>query len=387
MAAILDWLKERFTPVSPLPVGVYHLQATPAGRPPFRLHLRLQKDGSGILILNASTVLQLNPTAAEYAFHLIKGSDPIAAAKSVAARYRVKKSQALADFSDFMTRILTLAETEDLDPVAALGFERAALNSAALTAPLRLDCALTYRLPPGADPLNAPTKNVSRELSTAEWLQIIDQAWAQGIPHLVFTGGEATLREDLPELIARAESNGQVTGLLTDGHKLADPAYLDRLLQTGLDHLMIVLPTHAEPDWQAIQNAIAADIFLAVHLTLTPQNQPQARSLLQKLHQAGTEAVSLSLSDLALQEELSRLRDFCADLGLRLIADLPVPYSAANPVSLETAEENETPGAGKAWLYVEPDGDVLPAQGLAENILGNLLTDPWGKIYTRRRPA
>ncbi|GAB4480665.1 MAG: hypothetical protein OHK0031_02010 [Anaerolineales bacterium] len=370
-----------FTPVRPLPEGVHHLQSAPQGRAPFRLHLRLQKDGSGILIINASTVLQLNPSAAEYAYHLIKGTDPLEAAKTVAARYRVKKSQALADFSDFMTRILTLAQTEDLDPVSTLGFERVAPNSAALTAPLRLDCALTYRLPPAADPLNAPDKRVTRELTSAEWQQIIDLAWAHGVPHIVFTGGEATLRPDLPELIARAEQNGQVTGLLTDGHKLADPAYLNTLLQTGLDHLMMILPSDAEPNWQALQNAIAADIFLAVHLTLTPQNLSAARPLMRKLHQAGIEALSLSLSDPALHEELSRLRDFAAELGLRLVADLPVPYSAANPVALETADEDELPGAGRAWLYVEPDGDVLPAQGMAETILGNLLTDPWEKIY------
>ena len=66
---------------------------------------------------------------------------------------------------------------------------------------------------------------------------MLDKAWAFGIPHITFTGGEPTLREDLPALIAHAEANGQVTGLLTDGLKLADDAYLNSLLQTGLDHL------------------------------------------------------------------------------------------------------------------------------------------------------
>ena len=48
---------------------------------------------------------------------------------------------------------------------------------------------------------------------------------------MVFTGGEPTLRDDLPELIAHAESNGQVSGLLSDGLRFADPAYLDSLLR------------------------------------------------------------------------------------------------------------------------------------------------------------
>jgi hypothetical protein len=374
-------LVERFSPVKPLPAGVHHFQSPTEDEKPFRLHLRLNKDGSGILILNASTVLQLNATAAEYAYHLIKGTEPLEAAKSISARYRIKKSQALEDFGDFMERILTLAHTDDLDPVSSLGFERVQPNSANLTAPLRLDCALTYRLPPGGDPLNAPSKRVERELTTDEWKSIMDKAWALGIPQIVFTGGEATLRDDLPELIAYAEKNGQVAGLLTDGQRLADNDYLDSLLQTGLDHLMIVLPTQAEPNWQAIQNALVADIFLSVHLTLTPQNAPGAQSLMEKLHQAGVEAVSLSVADPTLGEMLSRLHDLAANLNLRIVSDLPVPYSEAHPVALETAEDAEPGGAGKAWLYVEPDGDVLPSQGMADQILGNLLRDEWARIY------
>jgi MoaA/NifB/PqqE/SkfB family radical SAM enzyme len=58
-----------------------------------------------------------------------------------------------------------------------------------------------------------------------------------------------------------------------------------------------------------------------------------------------------------------------------------VPYSADNPVALETAQDDVPAGAGKSWLYVEPDGDVLPAQGMAGQVLGNLLRDPWETIY------
>ena len=62
--------------------------------------------------------------------------------------------------------------------------------------------------------------------------------------------------------------------------------------------------------------------------------------------------------------------------------DLPVPYSEQNPVALETESDNIPSGAGNAWLYVEPDGDVLPAQGMAGNVLGNFLTDRWETIYS-----
>ncbi len=378
---IFELIASRFKPVETLPPGSYHLQAAPQDGKPYRLHLRLQADGTGILVVNAATVLHLNPTAAEYAYHLVRGATADEAARAIADRYRVNREQARADYRDFVDRIQTLVETEDLDPVTFFDFERVSPNSAALSAPLRLDCALTYQLPAGADPLMSPGKRVTRELTTAEWEAILDKAWQFGIPHIVFTGGEATLREDLPALIARAEKNGQVCGLLTDGHKLADKAYLNTLLQTGLDHLMIVLPVSGEPDWQAIQNALLADIFLSVHLTVTPQNVAGTQALMSKLHKAGVEAMSLSISDDSLQTELSHLGDVAAEMGLRLVFDLPVPYSSANPVALEVADQDVASGAGRAWLYVEPDGDVLPAQGMSDKILGNLLTDSLEKIY------
>lgn len=378
---IIEYITSRFKPVTALPQNSYHLEAAPEDGKPYRLHLRLQADGTGILIINAATILHLNPTAAEYAYHLLHGATPDEAAKAIAARYRVNREQARGDYKDFVDRIHTLVETEDLDPVTFLDFERIAPNSAALAAPLRLDCALTYQLPEGADPLMSPAKRVSRELTTTEWESVIDKAWDFGIPHIVFTGGEATLRNDLPQLIARAEKNGQVCGLLTDGHKLSDRAYLNTLLQTGLDHLMIILPSAGEPDWQAIQNALVEDIFLSVHITITPQNTAGVPTLMEKLHKAGVEAMSLSISDPSLADDLSRLGDVAGEMGLRLISDLPAPYSAANPVALETAQDETISGAGKAWLYIEPDGDILPAQGMADRILGNILTDPWDKIY------
>ena len=62
-----------------------------------------------------------------------------------------------------------------------------------------------------------------------------------GVPHIVFTGGEATLRDDLPELIAHAESNGQITGLNTNARRLSDENYVQKLVEAGLDHVQITV--------------------------------------------------------------------------------------------------------------------------------------------------
>ncbi|HEY3475908.1 MAG TPA: hypothetical protein VGK56_14955, partial [Anaerolineales bacterium] len=78
----INRLADRFPKIRPLPEGVYHKQDIQDEKP-YRLHLRLKPNGSGVFILNASTVLQLNATAAEYAYHFIHGTEPDDAAKQV----------------------------------------------------------------------------------------------------------------------------------------------------------------------------------------------------------------------------------------------------------------------------------------------------------------
>ena len=378
---IINRLADQFSKVKPLQEGMHHMQATLEDETPYRLHLRLRKDGSGTLVVNASTILHLNPTAAEYAYHLIKGTPPEEAAKEISQRYRISKGVALEDYQDFVERIHTLLETPDLDPVSFLDFERVAPHSGDLTAPLRLDCALTYRLPPETNAEYAPTKRVDRELTTEEWGQILDIAWREGVPHVTFTGGEPTLREDLPDLIARAEKNGQVCGLLSDGLKLADKAYLHTLLNTGLDHLLFLLQPENETSWQALEIIMPEDLFTTVHITVSEKTLASMDGTLQKLADLEVTSLSLSLADVALHDSMQGVLDKAAHLGLQLAFDLPVPYSADNPVAMETAEDKVPSGAGKSWLYVEPDGDVLPTQGMAGQVLGNLLRDPWNTIY------
>ena len=89
----------------------------------------------------------------------------------------------------------------------------------------------------------------------------------------------------------------------------------------------------------------------------------------------GVGLVSLSAADPQLSEALAKGRDQLAALGMGLVWNLPVPYSAIHPVALE-AGDALIEGAGRAWLYIEPDGDLRPAQGNPD-VLGNLLRDDW----------
>ncbi len=387
MNRLRDTYRRIFPKKQPLPPGIFHYQA-PADSPQlYRLHLRLEPYGSGILIVNAKTVLHLNQTAAEYAYYFVTQMAEEDVSRQMARRYHVKREQALNDFRTLRDQLDALIHTPDLDPVTFLDFERRDPYTTDLSAPYRLDCALTYRVSTTSTQDSAPIDRVRRELSTAEWQSIMDKAWQAGIPHVIFTGGEPTLRPDLPDLITYAEKLGLVSGVLTDGLRLSETKYLQSLLMSGLDHLMIILQPELEQSWEALRDALVEDIFTTVHITVTPDNQGTIPGLLKRLAEMQIISLSLSASEPGLSESLKSAREVAANLSLPLDWDLPVPYSSLHPVAMELAENNVPPqGAGKAWLYIEPDGDVLPTQGI-NHVMGNMLVDPWEKIWNNRPQA
>ncbi len=381
---INQFLDRIFYTPKPLPPGKFSSMLT-IDDTPYRLHLRIENDGSGILILNAATVLHLNQTATEIAYHMINNTEADEIASHLVKRYQVTRELALQDIDEFEERIETLFETPDLDPETFLDMERVSRHTAAFEVPLRLDCALTYQLSSGGAELFAPTRRVDRDLSTEEWNHILDQAWDWGIPHVVFTGGEPTLRPDVVDLIQHAEGLGQVTGLITDGSRLVDNEYFQKLLDSGLDHLMIILNDQEEYSWESIRDAVNEDIHLTVHVTVNERNQENLVSLLDKLTDIGVINVSFSTPTRSLENALIVARQIASEKGLTLIYDLPVPYSDLNPLNIELEQDQTNlKGAGRSWLYIEPDGDVLPGQGYTTS-LGNLMTDNWMNVSVNRK--
>jgi organic radical activating enzyme len=384
MNKITERLSSLFKPKQLIEAGVYHFQTPSDADLQYRLHLRINHQGEGVLIINASTILHLNQTATEYAYHIVQETSVEETASQIAQRYQVDQNQARTDYLDFREKIRTLLEIPDLDPVSFLDISREDPYSGTIEAPYRLDCALTYQLPEKSNPELAPIRRVDRELSTEEWMKIIDHAWQAGVPHLIFTGGEPTLRDDLIDLIKHAEKNGQVTGLLTDGYKLIDADFRHDLLQSGLDHLLFALSPSDKESWDALKAILDEDLHTTVHLTIKPDYLTKISRIFSDLKDFGANAVSLSIQtsgDQKMSQALADARTELADLGLPLKWDLPVPYSEHNPINIELEFEQEVPaGAGKAWYYVEPDGDLLPAQGINE-VLGNLLTDDLNKLW------
>lgn len=77
-------------------------------------------------------------------------------------------------------------------------------------------------------------------LATSEWKDIIRQVTDLGVIELTFTGGEATLRSDLTELIGYARALHLIVNLRTNG-SLLNPKRLAEYADAGLQDLDVTL--------------------------------------------------------------------------------------------------------------------------------------------------
>ncbi len=106
--------------------------------------------------------------------------------------------------------------------------------------PLWLLAELTYRCPLHCVFCYNPLKyaGVQDELSTAEWVDVMQQARAMGAAQLGFSGGEPLMRDDLEELVQEAHHLGFYTNLITSGVGL-NATRAQRLKDAGLDHIQL----------------------------------------------------------------------------------------------------------------------------------------------------
>ena len=372
-----------------------------------RVHLRQEPDGRGLLVLNASRVLHLNQTAAEYARLILEQVPEKQAMRTIRRRYRVGAATARSDYRRMQEQLETLITADGaVCPIVGLDLERIDPFSVALTAPYRMDLALTYRCNNACPHCYVARSADHPEMDTATWKAILDRVWEVGIPHVCFTGGEATLREDLVDLVAYAEGLGLVTGLLTNGRRLSDASFVQALVTAGLDHVQITLESHDEVvhdrmvaapgAWretvQGVREAVAADLYTTTNTTLTRDNVPGIEETVAFIASLGVptfacnslvyagrgSTVGTGFREGELAPVLERVRETAGRHGLRLIWYTPTQYCALSPLQLELGVK-----ACTAALYnmcIEPDGAVIPCQSYYEP-LGHILRDPWEDIW------
>jgi radical SAM protein with 4Fe4S-binding SPASM domain len=402
---IADSIKKLFTREKPLGFGVYHRRITDEDGNNYRLHLRVEEGGTGILSINASRILHLNPSATEHAKLIIEGKSREEAVRHIRKRYRVGARQAAADYDKLMNVIESLTRTDDICPISYLDVSRIEPFSTPVSAPYRMDLALTYRCDNECGHCYVSKDRKVAEMDTASWKRVIDRLWDIGIYHVSFTGGEATLRDDLAELVAHTQDIGMVSGLLTNGRRLSDKKYLKTLVDEGIDYFQITLESADKSihnkmvctdGWDqtvaGIKNAGKTALYTITNTTITKDNIKTLSKTVDFIATLGVNAFAMNsiiysgeaksgkvaVTERELEKALHEVTEAATRNNLRFIWYTPTQYCKLDPMDLSIGIKQCT--AGKFNMLIEPDGTVLPCQSYFEPV-GNILKDDWDKIW------
>ena len=369
-----------------------------------RFHLRVDENGDSVLVIDASKMLFLNGTAVEYVKLALQNKTTEEVFKEFKRRYKkLEFDKIKKDYLRIKNKLLGLLKGKH---EIELGIEFVSYDSRdlELPAPFRMDIALTYKCQNKCIHCYNEKRD-QKELNTDDWKKAIDRMLEFGIPHIVFTGGEPTLRKDLPELIAHSEANGQITGLITNGRKLSKPGYLKKLIKLGLDHVQITVESHnaathdkivsSKGAWDetiaGIKLAVKENVYISTNTTIMKDNENEILDTVKFLHDLGVTRIScnsliragsgknvqgVTFEELA--SVLSKIKQLSAENGFDFVWYTPTPYCELNPINLDLGIKNCT--ACTINLACEPNGDVLPCQSYYKP-LGNILTDPWDNIW------
>jgi radical SAM protein with 4Fe4S-binding SPASM domain len=386
--------------------GIYHYRRELGDRE-MRLHLRVDPDGQGLLTVNAAGVLHLNATAAELMKHVLDGADRAAAVAAVRKVYRAERGQVEKDFDRIHEIIRHLETTEDACPIMNVDAPTVQPFGRKVSAPYRTDLALTYECNNRCQHCYVARKpGEVRPLGLEDWKAVLEKLWKVGVPHVCFTGGEATLSPHLVPLIEKAEDLGIITGLLTNGRKLADREYVRALCAAGLDHVQITIESHDREvhdemvgcpgAWEetvaGIRNAIDDDIYLVTNTTLCTLNVGGIEKTLELLKELDVRQFAmnsiiytgkapesgLGIEETELEPILGLITAKAAELGMRFIWYSPTHYCKLNPTMHGVGYKRCT--AAEYNICVEPDGAVIPCQSYYQPV-GNILADEWAKIW------
>jgi len=412
--ALLDTFKSILKPSSTVngpSSGLYHYMREDEDEKS-RIHLRVDADGHGTLIVNANRVMHLNPTASFMAWMILEGKRDTEILRACTDKWKVESRLLRDDLSAFHFQLEELIRPDGACPIHELELDITMPFSARPSAPYRMDLAITYRCNNDcAHCYNARERNFP-ELDTDHWKLILDKLWALGVPHIVFTGGEATLRNDLPELIAHAESNGQITGLNTNARRLSNEKYVQKLVEAGLDHVQITVESCDEgihdqmmrakgafkQTIQGLKNALNSKLYVMTNTTMLRTNVHKIPDTLDFLADLGVPTIGLNaliysghgltvgtgLKESELQPILDIATRKTAERGQRLIWYTPTQYCQFDPTANNLGVKGCT--AALYSMCIESNGNVLPCQSYYHP-LGNMLADSWDSIWNHSLSA
>ena len=251
--------------------------------------------------------------------------------------------------------------------------------------PLALLAEITHRCPMRCVYCSNPLalEPASRELDTATWCRVLEEAAAMGVLQVHFSGGEPTARPDLPALVAHAAGHGLYTNLITSAI-LLDRDSVAGLAAAGLEHIQISiqdvdvaageriggLPGAQRRKLEAARLTVEAGLALTINAVIHRHNACRVGAMIDlavelgagRLEVAHVQYYGWGLKNRAallptrqqLEETTAVVEAARQRLHGRLVIDYVIPdYYASRPKACMG-------GWGRRFLNVDPAGRVLP---------------------------
>ena len=250
---------------------------------------------------------------------------------------------------------------------------------------------------------------MKKGLSTNDFKIIINKISNEAhVPTISFTGGEPTLRKDLPELIAYADSLGMRSNLITNGIVCANEDFVKKLSDSGLKSAQVSLEAHDEDihdditgnpgsfhkTVQGIINLKEAGIHTHTNSTICQKNKDFLKPLVKFVKDEfdspylsmnmiiktgiARDNSNVNLDYSSIGEIVKPIIDYCEVLGIKFVWYSPTPYCLFNPVDHNLGSKSCACVSG--LLSVNPAGDVLPCSSFDRGI-GNLLKNSFEYIW------
>ena len=274
--------------------------------------------------------------------------------------------------------------------------------------PYTLIAELTYRCPLKCPYCSNPLDLAAHdgELTTADWLRVLEEAEAIGVMQVHFTGGEPLARQDLEELVEKARALGLYSNLVTSGVPLAKPR-LEGLAKRGLDHVQVSIQS-ARPERNDVIAGYASHpqklevmrwvkelgLPLTINCVLHRANLDEVDELValaeemnaDRLELANTQYVAWALANrdtlLPSRAQLDAAAAKASAHKARLKGKIDVLF--VKPDYFGTTPKACMDGWARRFVHMVPDGRVLPCHAATsitslrfDNVRDRSLGDIW----------
>ncbi|MCE9544153.1 MAG: SPASM domain-containing protein [Planctomycetia bacterium] len=375
--------------------GLYHYQRARPADGYVRFHLRVDPDGSALLVAGAAEMLRLTPVGTYVAQELLAGPSVEQAVKKLAA-IRQLSPRLVAEVIERLDKLGQPGSGRF--PVINLTDPAIDGPSTALVAPIQADVVI-------GEP--ATTR------------QVLDRLWQAGIPHARFrVTNSADQQQQFLAAVRHAENLGMIAGIAAPAAQLSTGDWLRRLADVGLDYAVIPWGVTGElheklfgqEDAARLEEAISlvqrCEMCPVVEVPLIPQTAdalPERLKWLNSKRVSNVEVFALAAVDQPASSDTShiapptspilffarQLRQVAAEIeqlasrGPATIVWLP-PVEVQPGASIDDAVRRGPRCGGDLSIRVEADGTVIPPRGPHE-AAGNLLSQSWDEIW--RQPA